>query len=150
MIQLFKEILVPTDGSEGVTDAINCAVAMAKTFNCRIHILHVIESPRLQDYGAFFALPEIMKELQAAGDEVCKNALDFLSQSGFDNAVHEKSEGYPADEILDYARANAIDLIVMGTHGRRGINRVVLGSIAEEVVRRSEVPVMTVRMSQPD
>ena len=145
---MFKEILLPTDGSEGVSDAINCAVAMAKTFHARIHVLHIIESPRLQDYGAFFALPEIMKELQAAGEEVCKNAVEFMHESGFENVVTENIEGYPADEIMDYARTNGIDLIVMGTHGRRGLNRVVLGSIAEEVVRRSEVPVMTVRMNE--
>ena len=144
---MIKEILLPTDGSESVRDAMNCAVGMAKQFNAKIHIIHVTESPRLQDYGAFFALPNIMKELQEAGEIIIKSAQDFMHQSGFDNTTTSNLDGYPADVILDYSAEHQIDLIVMGTHGRRGINRVFLGSVAEEVVRRSLVPVMTVRMT---
>ena len=143
---MIREILLPTDGSDGVIDAMNCAVGVAKAFDARLHVLHVIETPRLHDYGSFYALPDITAQLEEAGDIIIKNAKEYLRQSRFENVVGTKLDGYPADEVLDYAQEHDIDLIVIGTHGRRGLNRALLGSIAEEIVRRSEIPVMTVRM----
>lgn len=145
---MFKEILLPTDGSQGVEEAINCAVSIARKYDARIHVLHVVESPSLKEYGAFFALPEMMKELRQAGTEIVSKTVQFAHDSGFDNISSDLADGYPGEEIIRYMKEHQIDLIVMGTHGRRGINRVVLGSIAEEIVRRSEVPVLTIRMSE--
>ncbi len=144
---MFKEILLPTDGSEGAEEAINDAVGLAKTFGAKIHIVHVVEAPRLQDYGSFFALPNILEELRKSGTEILKRTREYIHESGFEDVLTSQREGYPADEIMDYVDRKKIDLIVMGTHGRRGFNRVVLGSIAEEVVRRSPVPVLTIRMN---
>lgn len=145
---MFKEILLPTDGSDHADEAVNCAVALAKKFGARLHVIHVIETPRLQDYGAFFALPNILEELRKSGEAILKETSKYIRESGHQEIATDMPEGYPADEILEYSKQNKIDLIVMGTHGRRGFNRVVLGSISEEIVRRSPVPVLTVRMSE--
>jgi nucleotide-binding universal stress UspA family protein len=145
---MFKEILLPTDGSDHADEAVNCAVALAKKFGARLHLIHVIETPRLQDYGAFFALPNILEELRKSGEAILKETAKYIRESGLQEIASDMPEGYPADEILEYSKQNKIDLIVMGTHGRRGFNRVVLGSISEEIVRRSPVPVLTVRMSE--
>jgi nucleotide-binding universal stress UspA family protein len=145
---MFKDILLPTDGSKGVEEAINCAVALAKKFDAKIHVLYVVEPPRFQEYGAGIALASIVKTLQEAGEQIVSDTVELIRKSGVLAIEEAIEEGHPAEEILQYTREHGIDLIVMGTHGRRGLNRVLLGSVAEEVVRSADVPVMTVRMSE--
>lgn len=145
---MFKDILLPTDGSKGVEEAINCAVALAKKFDAKIHVLYVVEPPRFQDYGAGIALASIIKTLQEAGEQIVSETVEVIRKSGVSALEESIEEGHPAEEILKYMSEHGIDLIVIGTHGRRGINRVLLGSVAEEVVRSADVPVMTVRMSE--
>jgi len=145
---MFKDILLPTDGSKGVDEAVNCAVAVAKRFNATIHVLFVAEPPRFYDYGAGMGLSEIMQSLQEAGGRIVSETAETIRESGVLSVVEAVRQGHPAEEIIRYAKEEGIDLIVMGTHGRRGLNRVLLGSVAEEVVRSAEVPVMTVRMAE--
>ena len=145
---MFKDILLPTDGSQGVEEAINCAVALAKKFDAKIHVLYVVEPPRFQEYGAGIALASMIKTLQEAGEQILSDTVELIRKSGALALEEVMDEGHPAEEILQYAREHGIDLIVMGTHGRRGLNRVLLGSVAEEVVRSADVPVMTVRMGE--
>lgn len=143
---MFKDILLPTDGSQGVGEAINCAVAIAKKFDASIHVLYVIEPPRFQEFGAAVALTEMRESLKEAGRKIIAEAAQVIRDSGVLKVEEALAEGHPAEEIVKYTEEHGIDLIVMGTHGRRGLNRVLLGSVAEEVVRSSDVPVMTVRM----
>lgn len=145
---MFKDILLPTDGSQGVGEAINCAVALAKKFDAKIHVLFAVEPPRLQEYGTGIALAGVLKSLHEAGEQIVKETAETIRTSGVLSVEEALQEGHPAEVILKYAQEQGIDLIVMGTHGRRGINRVLLGSVAEEVVRSANVPVMTVRMSE--
>lgn len=145
---MFKDILLPTDGSKGVGEAINCAVALAKKFDAKIHVLFVVEPPRFQEYGAGIALASIIKTLQEAGEQIVRDTVEMIRTSGVLAVEEATEEGHPAEEILKYAQEHGIDLIVMGTHGRRGLNRVLLGSVAEEVVRSANVPIMTVRMAE--
>lgn len=143
---MFGEILLPTDGSEGVGQAINAAVAMAERFDARVHVLFVAEPPRFHEYGASVALTNIMQSLQEAGRQILDEAAERIRKTGISSVETALRQGHPAEEILDYAEEHRIELIVMGTHGRRGLNRMLLGSITEEVVRTSHIPVMTVRM----
>ena len=145
---MFKDILLPTDGSKGVEEAINCAVSLAKKFDAKIHVLYVVEPPRFQEYGAGIALASIIKTLQEAGEQIVKDTVEVIRKSGVRGVEESVEEGHPAEEILQYTSEHGIDLIVIGTHGRRGLNRVLLGSVAEEIVRSADVPVMTVRMSE--
>ncbi len=148
---MFKKILLPTDGSQGVTKAINLAVGMAIEFNAEIHVLTVVEPPTLvvADAGIGQALSgeRFMAELRKAAERIVEDTTNIVKESGHEEVKTEVLEGHTAETILKYAKEKKMDLIVMGTHGRRGLNRIILGSVAEEIVRCSPVPVMTVRMT---
>jgi nucleotide-binding universal stress UspA family protein len=144
---MFKDILLPTDGSQGVEEAINCAIAIAKKFDSRIHVLYVIEPPRFGDLGLTVTLGQLVESLQEAGREIVSRTARSIRDMGVVAVEEVIREGHPAEEIVTYAREKGIDLIAMGTHGRRGINRLLLGSIAEEVARTADMPVLIVRMS---
>lgn len=147
---MFDEILLPTDGSEGVGQAINAAVSMAERFDARVHVLFVAEPPRFHEYGASVALTNIMQSLQEAGRQILDDTAERIRNKGISAVETVLRQGHPAEEIIAYASENNVDLVVMGTHGRRGINRMLLGSVTEEVVRCSHVPIMTVRMKPQD
>ncbi len=144
---MFGQILLPTDGSEGVGQAINAAVAVAAKFDARIHVLFVAEPPRFHEYGASVALTNIMQSLQEAGRRTLDETAERIRTKGLSSVETALRQGHPAEEIIGYAEENDVDLVVMGTHGRRGINRMLLGSVTEEVVRCSPIPIMTVRMT---
>ena len=144
---MFGAILLPTDGSEGVGEAINAAVSLAEKFDARIHVLFVAEPPRFNEYGASVALTNIMQSLQEAGRQILDDTAERIRDQGISGVETALRQGHPAEEILQYADEHRVELIVMGTHGRRGLNRMLLGSITEEVVRTSHIPVMTVRMN---
>jgi len=131
----------------------NCAVAIASKFNAKIHVLHVVEATlpifNYRDYGGLVD-EKIGDKLREGGAQIVENTAELIREAGIEDVEGIVREGSPAEVILRYAGENMIDLIVMGTHGRRGLNRLLLGSVAEEVVRRSEVPVMTVRMTKFD
>ncbi len=143
---MFKEILLPTDGSKGVERAVRCAAAVARKFEARVHVLFVVEPPRFPDFGSGVALTGVLEALEEAGRQIVRETAQTLREAGVPDVVEVLREGHPAEEIVKYAEEAGIDLIVMGTHGRRGLDRILLGSVAEEVVRTAEVPVMTVRM----
>ena len=145
---MFKDILLPTDGSRGAAEAVNCAVAIAKKFDSTIHVLFVVEPPRFQDIGATAAMNDILRAIREAGQDIVRETVKLIQDSGVIAVEEVLREGHPAEEILNYARESGMDLIVMGTHGRRGLGRLLLGSVTEEVVRTSEIPVLTVRMSE--
>lgn len=131
MIQI-RNILVPTDFSDDATNALDHARELALAFKARVHLLHVMESSsRSQD-----AVPsEIQEELARLAERL----------EGIETEAATRW-GPPAERIVDYARKNSIDMIVMGTHGRRGLARLVLGSTTEKVVRIADCPVFSVRL----
>jgi len=147
---MFRQIVLPTDGSEGVGQAIQAAVAVAEKFDARVHVLFVAEPPRFHEYGASVALTNIMQSLQEAGRQILDDTAERIRNKGLASVETALRQGHPAEEIIGYAEENGADLIVMGTHGRRGINRMLLGSVTEEVVRCSHVPIMTVRMTSSE
>ena len=139
-----KRILVPIDFSEFSDASLKYGVALATTFGASIHLLHVVTAP----------LPDPMRNSPAG---VMGETHDFETQarrrltslvSGENLAaarvVTAAVNGDPRDEILRYARTNEVDLIVCGTHGLRGWNRLMMGSVAETLVRKSSCPVLTV------
>ena len=147
MISL-KSILVPSDFSECSEEALRYGLELARRFDAELHLLHVVQDPLTQPWAAEgFSVP-----LFEVVDEWQKQAADRLKAS-----VPEADRGRvtvvsvvatPYAEILDYANAHKIDLIVMGTHGRGGVSHMLLGSIAERIVRRAPCPVLTVRRPQ--
>jgi nucleotide-binding universal stress UspA family protein len=138
MIQL-KQILVATDFSEVSTAAIDYGRDLARTFGASLQLLHVMENPFLRPTPAD---PHTIKTA------TLRHLLDRLTDDDrlalHATAALETSDD-PAGEIVKYAKTHAVDLIVLGTHGRGGMAHLLLGSVAEKVVRTAPCPVLTVR-----
>lgn len=143
---MFKKILVPTDGSRGVEKAVNCATTMALAFEAKVYLLFVAEPPTMLLEYANIAEKNIIEALHQEGKRILEKTADAVRKSGVEEVETVLKTGTPAEVILGFADEEKVDLIVMGTHGRRGLDRMLLGSVTEEVVRVAKVPVMTVRM----
>jgi nucleotide-binding universal stress UspA family protein len=137
---VYDEILLPTDGSDAAEAAVEHAVRLARTYDARVHVLYVVEPLPAAEYDATSVLDALRRE----GDRVTGETADRLERSELETVTAVRT-GAAHRVILDYAAESGIDLIVMGTHGRRGLGRVLLGSVAEKVVRLADQPVMTVR-----
>ena len=139
-----KHILVPTDLSEGAEQALDYACELARSLGAQIHLLNVISIPALGVPELGVALTASMIDQMVVDNQ---SALDRLAETRctatLGNALVRTGDA--RDVINQTAKELGIDLIVMGTHGRRGISRALLGSVAETVVRTSPVPVLTVR-----
>jgi nucleotide-binding universal stress UspA family protein len=147
MINL-KTILVPSDFSECSEDALHYGLELARRFDAELHLLHVVQDPMTQPWAAEgFSVPlfEIVSEWQKQARE---RLLAFVPPGDRDRVTVASIVATPYAEILDYAARVQADLIVMGTHGRGGVSHMLLGSIAERVVRRAPCPVLTVRHPQ--
>ena len=139
----FKHILVPTDFGEPAVRALDFAISLASKFESKVILLHVSWIPA-SVYAAY-----------AEGLTWPTNEMEAGAKRELDAALSKAKEHYPKIEgvmimgepwrtILEVAKERGADLIVMGTHGRRGLSRVFLGSVTEKVVRLSPVPVLTI------
>ncbi|MFB6074250.1 MAG: universal stress protein [Haloarculaceae archaeon] len=141
---MYDRILVPTDGSEGSAAAIDHAIDLAKANDAALYALYVIETAAISpdvDAGT------VLSSLERTGQRAIEDVRERAEAAGLERIEGSVAQGVPHRAILAYARDNDVDLIVMGTHGRTGIERYLLGSVAEKVVRLSEVPVLTVRLA---
>lgn len=148
---MYRRILVPVDGSHTSVRGLEEAIRLAKDQRARLHLVHVIEeyvvaqSAGLEGTG--FYTYDFIDSLRAEGKRIIANAIALASKRGVkaDASTFESFSNRSSDHIIREAKKWRADLIVMGTHGRRGVNRLVLGSDAEIVVRTSPVPVLLVR-----
>ncbi|WP_435157694.1 universal stress protein [Haladaptatus sp. DFWS20] len=141
---MYDRILLPTDGSEATDRAIEQALDLAKTYDARLYAISVVDQTAVPpDVRADILYEELQRECERALNDIEKKATD----AGIDVRT-SIPRGTPYRAILDFAEDHDIDLIVMGTHGRRGIDRYLLGSVTEKIVRLSEKPILTVRMSE--
>jgi nucleotide-binding universal stress UspA family protein len=142
MIKLDK-ILTPTDFSDPSRQALHYACELAKRFEAGLWVIHVVQPTTT---AAVYGTPipdEILHPEPAAQQQLEK--LEIPDADQIREVVREIQTGPPFVEIVRYAKANDVDLIVMGTHGRSGIVHALLGSVAEKVVRKAPCPVLTVR-----
>lgn len=142
----FENILVPVDFSTHSTEAVRIAADLAQRFKGKLTLLHVFQPPTyVMPEGYLLYTPEqrdaIAKAFQEQLDGVRQQALD----AGATAIETKQLEGIPSKEIAAFAEAQRCDLIVMGTHGRSGFQHLVLGSVAERVLRHATCPVLTVR-----
>jgi nucleotide-binding universal stress UspA family protein len=141
-----RTILHPTDFSENSDYAFRLACALARDYGARLLVLHVATPPPVVGYAEGIMIPE-----PAESHELIRQRLQQLRASEPEIEVeHRLVEGDGATEILQTARDTKCDLIVIGTHGRTGLIRLLMGSVAEQVVRRAACPVMTVRQPLPE
>ncbi|HVY46768.1 MAG TPA: universal stress protein [Minicystis sp.] len=143
-MKLFQHILVATDFSACAALAVDVAVDLAQQFGAKLTLLHVFEPPLQYDMGWSYPIPP-MVDLQAVDEQALEAELERL-RARFPAIEAVSSSGSAWRRILAIAKARGADLVVMGTHGRHGLPRALLGSVAEKVVRMSEVPVLTVRL----
>lgn len=144
----FKRILFPTDFSENSRAAQNYACELAERFGSELHVLHVLPEPTVlaPEPGAMFVPPEVFSVEQAdSAVRAMKQLFDAKWLAGR-SIVWTAKQGPAYVEILRYAKEKAVDLIVLGTHGRTGLAHVFLGSVAERVVRMAPCPVLAIRM----
>lgn len=143
-----RHLLVPTDFSSHADAALRHALAFAEAFDATVHLLHVVNDSRAAGYGLGDAYVQ-SDAWRSAADAEARARLEQLADASDGPTVRtdviERTQLDVADAIAEYAERRRTDLVVMGTHGRGGVGRLVLGSVANALIRRSSVPVMTVR-----
>jgi nucleotide-binding universal stress UspA family protein len=145
---MYERILVPVDGSETSKRGLKEASRIAKEQGARLKCLHVIDDHFLAyDTLGFAYMPNLFETLRKNGETILGEASEQAGKVGVsvESVIRESGGRRVYETILDEAKTWAADLIVMGTHGRRGIGNLALGSDAESVVRGSAVPVLLVR-----
>ncbi|MCX6549398.1 MAG: universal stress protein [Acidobacteria bacterium] len=147
-----KTVLVPTDFSDASESALTYGKEMARAFGASLHVVHVMEDLLAHAWAAevyVASMPNLRDEVERES----QIRLDAILSDDDRTALRARVAllaGNPFIEIIRYAKTNEIDLIVMGTHGRGPIAHMLLGSVAEKVVRKSPCPVLTVREAQHD
>jgi nucleotide-binding universal stress UspA family protein len=145
----YDEILLPTDGSDYAAAAVEHGVAIARETGARIHAVNVV------DVGAVSASPNyalptgIVEELVTAGEAAAEEVAASAREEGVD-ATTAVQEGLPGRDLLAYAEENDVDLVAMGTAGRTGLSRHLLGSTTERIIRHADVPVLAVNAREQD
>ncbi len=150
---MYKKILVPIDGSSTSNLGIREALKLAKDQGARLRLVHVVdELVIMSSPDAVVPVGDIVGVLREAGRKVLDRAAALVQKAGAkaETVLVERFGGRAADSIIAEAKKWHADLIVLGTHGRRGVRRMVLGSDAEEVVRSASVPVLLVRSKTED
>lgn len=142
---MYDSILLATDGSPGTREAVSHGLTLAETYGATVHALFVVDVRAIglddEDFAGDDAIIDVLERRgERATGEIARQAGDL----GVD-AIAEVVHGTPAREIRTHATDHGADLIVMGTHGRRGVARFVLGSVAESVVGNATQPVLTAR-----
>ena len=143
-----QRFLVPLDFSEDANQALAYAIALASKLGARVTLLHVMQSPPWggvdMDVNLPYAYSLFIQNLEAEIAHSMQACLERVTAGGLEGemaVVH----GVPFQEILDTAKNQQVDLIIMGTHGRTGLQHVLMGSVAEKVVRLAPCPVLVVR-----
>lgn len=150
---MYKKILVPVDGSDASERGLREALQLARSLGASVKLVHSVNEFVMDSmYGPIPNYADLVDALREGGRKVLKDAEAIARESGVEvqSEMFESIGGRAADAILQQAKEWPADLIVMGTHGRRGIRRLVLGSDAEQVLRSSPVPVLLVRAPDED
>lgn len=143
---MYKTILLPTDGSEYVSEAAEHAIRLATLTDGIVHVLYVIDT---RDYST---LPEskwltLESELREQGDRALEVVAEQCRSRGV-STVTATERGVPHEEILAYVDEHDVDIIVMATHGRTGLDHFLRGSVTEKVLHHATVPVVAVHVQE--
>jgi nucleotide-binding universal stress UspA family protein len=144
MTTRFGHILVPVDFESPSQRALEVAIDFALTFDSKLTVFHAWDTPQYVYAGMPYVAPEVWVGLEQAARSQLQGTLADVRKR-VPRAESVLVRGPAAFEVLAEIERSKVDLIVMGTHGRRGVSRLILGSVAEKVVRGSSVPVLTVR-----
>jgi len=146
----FKNILFPIDFSECSISVFPYAVDMARRFDARLHLLFVARD--ISYLGAIDVPSEMLIGTVAEVARAAENKMESFCDkklSDFPKYACKVVVGNPGEEIVKFADEQGIDLVIMGTHGRKGLDRIMMGSVADHVVKSASVPVLTLNPSRP-
>lgn len=146
---MYQHILFPTDGSDGADYALDHAIDLAGRYDATLHVLHVVADvwyPTGEPDSVDFDYSVVEQHLRERGDHIVADAADRAAEADVDCETEVVVGRTPHRAIADTTEEDGVDLVVMATHGRRGLNRLLMGSVAEKVLRLSKVPVLAVRM----
>jgi len=149
-MQAIQSILTPIDFSENVGKIVKAAAYVAGTFNAELHLVFVAQT--FEDYSGFFVppinLPNLEEELYASAQQQMETYVEenraMFAEAGVQHVAGKVLSGDIAEEILTYAAKKKVQLIIMGTHGYKGLERIMFGSVADKVVKTACCPVMTI------
>jgi nucleotide-binding universal stress UspA family protein len=145
---MYQRILVPLDGSPTAERGLREAIALAARLGAGLHLVHVLDAyPLLVEMASTASVGDYQRDLRHHGEEVLEKARLAAAEAGVkaDVSLREMVRQRVSDVIVDEAGRAGCDLILMGTHGRRGFSHFTLGSDAERVMRHSTVPLLLVR-----
>jgi nucleotide-binding universal stress UspA family protein len=140
-----KKILFPIDLTDNSTKILPYVLSMAEKFGSQIYLFHVVQD--LQRWGNFFIPHSSTEVYQKEAKEGAEKAMNKVCEKQLQSCPNFKRvivSGDPAHKILETIESEGIDMVVMGTHGRKGLEHAIFGSVAENVVKKSPVPVLTV------
>ena len=144
---MYETILFPTDGSDASLGSLDHALELAGTYDAVLHVLYVVDTS--YPYGDFDGvgvdLTPVFEALREEGERTIETVEERAGDADVDAVGATREDSVVHRAILEYADEVDADLIVMGTHGRRGLNRWLLGSVTERIVRAANAPVLTVR-----
>ena len=144
---MYERILLPTDGSDTMLDVVEHAVSLAEIHDATLHVLYVVNTASVSDLPLESSWEGLRHALEREGTAALEDVERTVEQRATDVDLRtDLAEGSPSREIVRYADQQDCDVVVMGTHGRSGFDKLLLGSVAERVVRSSNVPVLTIRV----
>lgn len=142
---MYKKILLPTDGSKYANDAAKHAIWIADSSGAEVIVLNVIETSTLVGLPAEDLIVKIKEILKEEGKKALEDVSNILKESGSTvKLIFKTKEGSPANVILKTIDEENVDLVIMGTSGKTGLDRFLLGSVAEKVVKSAPCPVLVV------
>jgi nucleotide-binding universal stress UspA family protein len=144
MIEI-KKILFPLDLTESSSKILDYVLSVSEKYNSLVYLLHVVQD--LNRWGKLYVPHPSMDKLQKEANEAAKKAMDTICENQLQSCPNFQKRivsGDAAEEILKVIDSEDIDLLIMGTHGRKGLEHVIFGSVAEKVVKRSPVPVLSI------
>lgn len=143
-MEKIKRILIPTDGSDCSLRAAELGISLAKVLGAKIFVIYAIDTIILEELAKGLDEKEVEKELKEKGERYLNYVVGLAEKEGL-KAEIILAKGEPHDQIVHYAKTKGADMIVMGTYGRRGTKRILIGSVTERVIEYTPCPVLVVR-----
>ncbi|NLM30686.1 MAG: universal stress protein [Methanomicrobiales archaeon] len=141
---MFRMILVAIDGSKPADRALETAIEEARVWNAEVHVIYVIESGLFSSLPMDNTLEIIYSVLQKEGEEILESAREKADAAGVPVTTHLR-QGHAGSRIVSLAEDLGVDLIILGSHGKSGVDRLFLGSVTDYVVRNSSITTTVVR-----
>jgi nucleotide-binding universal stress UspA family protein len=147
-----KNVLVATDFSESSDHALAYGRDLARTFGAKLHVLHIAENLMATSVAEYYpaGFPEMQMEVEAVARTRVEDLVTAEDRAKLSAVAIVRTSAAPAAAIVEYAKEVGADLIAIGTHGRGMVSRLLMGSVAERVVRLAPCPVLTVRQPERD